>query len=360
MTIQLGAILEETIEAIQPVSADLLAKCQAHLDTLTKPIGSLGRLEAIAAQMMAIYGGHVALPLKKNVYVFAADHGITDEGVSAYPRSVTSQMVLNFLGGGAGINVLSRAHDVELSVVDVGVDAILEGAPGLMLRSVRRGTRNMLYEAAMTEDELQRALAVGLELADAAQKLGCNLIAAGEMGIGNTAAASAITAVLTQQPVAVVTGKGTGLSSSAVKQKASVIQAVLERHFSDAVSKPDPLEVLRRAGGFELAAITGLVLGAASRRIPIVLDGFITTAAAAVAYAVEPRVKDYFFAGHISEEPGHRFLLEYIGLEPFLSLGMRLGEGTGAVLAMPLMESALRLYTEMATFASAGVSTANT
>lgn len=351
--------LQEAIDAIQVISPESMAEYRAHLDNLTKPLGSLGRLEPIATQMMAILSGRIELPLKKAVFVFAADHGVTDEGVSAYPRSVTGQMVMNFLAGGAAINVLCNAHDVKLSVIDVGVDAAFEETPGLLVRNIRRGTRNMLLEAAMTEEEFQQAFAVGLEMVELAHKSGCNLIAAGEMGIGNTTAASAITAALTGKRVAEVTGKGTGLTSAAMERKTAVIEAVLVRHLEGISSQPNPFEILRRIGGLELTAIAGFILGAASKRIPVVLDGFIATSAAAIAYSIEPKIKNYLFAGHLSEEPGHRYLLDYIGLEPILSLGMRLGEGTGAVLAMPVIEASLHLYREMATFTSAGVSTAS-
>lgn len=358
MKIQTVASLQETIAMIHPIDANILSKCRAHLDTLTKPLGSLGRLEEIAAQIVAIYMGQVNLPLKKSVFVFASDHGITDEGVSAYPKTVTAQMVMNFVGGGAGINVLCRTHGVELSVVDVGVDAVFKETQGLLVRNVRRGTRNMLHEAAMSEEELHRALDVGLEMAALAQEQGFNLVAVGEMGIGNTTAASAITAIFTGKQVADVTGRGTGLTSSTLQQKIAILEAILAKQFGGREVTFDPLEVLRRVGGLELAAIVGFLLGAARRRIPVVLDGFITTSAAMVAYAIEPKMKDYLFAGHLSAEPGHRYLLEQIGLKPILSLDMRLGEGTGAVLAVPVIESAIHLYHEMATFTSAGVSTA--
>jgi nicotinate-nucleotide--dimethylbenzimidazole phosphoribosyltransferase len=351
--------LKETIKAIMSLDPQSLAASQDHLDRLTKPIGSLGRLEAVAAQMSAIHSGNLELPLKKAVYVFAADHGVTEEGVSAYPKEVTAQMVINFLSGGAAINVLSRTHNAELNVIDVGVDASFADASGLILSKIRRGTRNMKREAAMTREEVDRALAVGLDMASVARDKGQTLIATGEMGIGNTTAASALTAVLTKQPVANVTGKGTGLDLSAKHRKVGVIEATLARHFGGLERMLEPLEILRCVGGLEIAALTGLVLGAASHRIAIVMDGFISTAAAAIAYAMEPKVKEYLFAGHCSAEPGHQFLLDHIGIEPILSLRMRLGEGTGAVLAMPVIESAMHLYREMATFSAAGVSTAN-
>jgi len=330
-----------------------LAEARAHLDSLTKPLGSLGRLEDLAAQWFAICQGHFPATLSKSVYVFAADHGITAEGVSAYPSQVTQQMVLNFLSGGAAINVLARLNQVEVNVVDVGVDADLSGHAGLIQRKVRRGSRNMLREAAMSEEELYAALAVGLKLGDVAYANSNNLIAVGEMGIGNTTAASVMTAALTGMPASLVTGRGTGVENEAYAHKCRTVEAVVSRHFSEAAS---PREILRCGGGLEIAAMTGLMLGAARRGIAIVVDGFISTAAAAIACGLTPGVRRYLFAGHRSQEPGHRVLLAHLDLDPILDLDMRLGEGTGAVLAMPILEAAMRLYQEMATFASAGIS----
>jgi nicotinate-nucleotide--dimethylbenzimidazole phosphoribosyltransferase len=270
-------------------------------------------------------------------------------------------MVLNFLQQGAAINVLASLHEAELTIVDVGVDADFGDLPGLLQRKVRSGTRNMLHESAMSEEEMLQALQVGLQLATGAYQKGQTLIAVGEMGIGNTTSASAMTAILTRQAPAAVTGKGAGLEKSVREHKIRVVDAILRKHFggNPYASEAPPLEVLRCVGGLEIAAMVGLVLGAARHRIAIVTDGFISAAAAALAYALEPRVREYLFAGHRSEEPGHRFLLEYLGLDPILTLNMCLGECTGAVLAMPIIESALRLYSGMATFASAGVSGAN-
>ena len=330
-----------------------LAEARAHLDSLTKPLGSLGRLEDLAAQWFAICEGRFPATLNKSVYVFAADHGITAEGVSAYPSQVTQQMVLNFLAGGAAINVLARLNQVEVNVVDVGVDADLSGHAGLIQRKVRQGSRNMLREAAMSDPELEAALAVGHALAEAAYAQSRNLIAVGEMGIGNTTAASVMTAALTGLPASLVTGKGTGVESEAYAHKCRVVEDVVSRHFSE---KPSPREILRRGGGLEIAAMTGLMLGAAQRKIAIVVDGFISTAAAAIACGLEPDVRPFLFAGHRSQEPGHRVLLAHLEMEPILDLDMRLGEGTGAVLAMPILEAAMRLYQEMATFTSAGIS----
>lgn len=330
-------------------------QARAHLDSLTKPLGSLGRLEAIAAQMIAIGGGPVELPLHKGVYVFAADHGIVSEGVSAYPKEVTAQMVRNFLDGGAAINVLARLHNVDLTVIDVGVEAEFSETPGLHCAKVRKGSRNFLREAAMSDEDLLVALEAGLAMARAAQEKGHFLVAVGEMGIGNTTSASAITAMLTKQKVANVTGRGAGLDDVARNNKLNIIKRALKFHFQGAADV-NPLEILRCVGGLEIAAMTGFFLGAARARMAILCDGFISTSAAAIAYTIAPQIKPYLFAGHSSAEPGHNHLLHYLGMRPILNLDMRLGEGTGAVLAMPVIEAALRLYSEMATFASAGVS----
>jgi nicotinate-nucleotide--dimethylbenzimidazole phosphoribosyltransferase len=354
------SIVSEMVSAIKPPSEQWFARARKHLDSLTKPLGSLGMLEDIAAQMVSIRQGDFGVPLQKAVYVFAADHGIASEGVSAYPSEVTRQMVLNFIARGAAINVLAKLHHVEMNVVDVGVNADFDHVDGLLDCKVRKGTRNMLHEAAMSDAELVQALEVGFKMAAEAKDKGHTLLAVGEMGIGNTTAASAIAAALTSKPVDLVTGKGTGLDSRVLVHKQRIIEAIIQRHyaFAEADSRPAPLDVLRCVGGLEIAAMTGLMLGAVRNETAIVADGFISTAAAAIAFALEPQVRGYLLAGHQSEEPGHRILLEYMGLKPILSLNMRLGEGTGAVLAMPIIESAMCLYNEMATFASAGVSEA--
>ena len=348
------------LPANEPTSPQWLSKARAHLDVLTKPLGSLGRLEDFAAQMVSIRRQDYAVPLRKAVYVFAADHGITAEGVSAYPSEVTRQMVLNFISHGAAINVLAKLHNVDLNVVDVGVDSEFDGIDGLLHRKVRLGTRNMLHEPAMSSEELTEAFNVGLNLANDVKAQGYSTVAVGEMGIGNTTAASAITSLLTHKPVDLITGRGTGLNSEALKHKRQVIEAVLKKHFGDLRKNTPakPLDILRTVGGLEIAAMTGFILGAAQRGVAVVVDGFISTAAAAIAFAAVPQVRDYLFAGHQSEEPGHQALLEYLGLKPILALNMRLGEGTGAVLAMPILESAMCLYNQMATFESAGVSEA--
>ncbi len=323
------------------------SEARARLDTLTKPNGALGRLEDFAAQLYALR----ITELRKAVYVFAADHGLAAEGVSAYPAEVTRQMVLNFLAGGAAINVLARLHGAAVHIVDAGVAGELPEDAGLTGRRVRAGSRNMLVEPAMSVEELRGALELGL--ACAASATGYNLIAVGEMGIGNTSAASLLTAALTGRPVAAVTGRGTGLDDVAHARKIAVLQRVFALHEAELTG---PAEILRRLGGLEIAAMSGFMIGAASNGAAVIVDGFISTAAAAFALTFAPEIRPWVFSGHRSQEPGHGVLLEHLGLEPVLDLGMRLGEGTGAVLAMPVLESALALYQQMATFASASVS----
>lgn len=346
--------LKGLVSGIEPVSELWREQALQRLDTLTKPLGSLGQLEAVAAQFVAIRRERWAQPVRKGVYIFAADHGVTAEGVSAYPSEVTAQMVLNFLRGGAAINVLARVHEVALTVIDIGVAADFEGVSGLIHRKVAKGTRNLRREPAMSNAQLAAALAVGASVADMAAAAGQNLIAVGEMGIGNTTAASAIACALTGSPASLVTGHGTGVLAAAYAHKVDVVQDSVQLHFG--TNLPAPIDVLCCVGGLEIAAMVGTILQAARHQLVLVVDGFIATAAAAIAAAIGPATLGYMIAGHRSEEPGHRVLLQHLQLHPLLALNMRLGEGTGAVLAMPLVESAVALYREMATFDSAGVS----
>lgn len=346
-------LLRESIASVPSLAPEWRACALARLNSLTKPMGSLGRLEEIAARLVAIREEERPRCSNKVIFTLAADHGVTDEGVSAYPKTVTRQMVLNFLSGGAAINVLARYFGIDVVVVDIGVDGEVGDIAGLVKAKVRSGTRNIAREAAMTEAEVHSALGVGLELGAMAQKQGRGLIGTGEMGIGNTTPASAITAVLTGRPPVEVTGRGAGLDDAALKHKIDIVDRAL------AVNRPlasDPLDALRKVGGLEIAGLAGLIIGAACGRIPVVVDGFISTAAAAIACALQPRIKQFLFAGHRSSEPGHSALLDFIGAVPLLDLEMRLGEGTGAALAMPVIEAAANLFNEMATFSSAGVS----
>jgi nicotinate-nucleotide--dimethylbenzimidazole phosphoribosyltransferase len=344
--------VEEIIHRILPVNEKFMEIARGRLDQLTKPVGSLGKLEHYAARLVAIAEGGVPDLDRKVVFTFAGDHGIAAEGVSAYPREVTPQMVFTFLNGGAAINVLARHAGAEVVVVDMGVDYDFDDTPGLIRRKVMRGTRNMLNQSAMTRDEAEECLAVGIELAENYAGSGYRLFCTGDMGIGNTTPSSAIAAVMTGKAVSEVTGRGTGISDRSLAQKIEVISESIRRQKPDA---NDPVDVLSKVGGTEIAGIAGLILGAAAHRIPVVIDGLISSAGALIAYALQPRVRDYMFAGHNSVEIGHRAILDKIGLQPVLDLGLRLGEGTGAVLAMFVIEGGLKIYREMATFSEAGV-----
>ena len=351
-----GTGFRASLASVPRLSAEWQTRAVARLNNLTKPLGSLGRLEELAARLVQIREEERPRFGKKVIFTLAADHGVTEEGVSAYPKAVTRQMVLNFLAGGAAINVLSRHGGIDVVVVDIGVDGDFGEISGLVNAKVARGTRNMTREPAMSEAELYAALGVGVELAAWAEKQGHTLVGTGEMGIGNTTPASAIASLLAGRPVAQVVGRGTGLDDPGLKRKIKMIERALE------VNRPDsthPLDVLQKVGGLEIAGLTGLIVGAAARRIPVVVDGFISSAAAAIACTLEPKVRQFLFAGHRSSEPGHAALLEIIGDAPLLDLQMRLGEGTGAALAMNVIEVAAKIYDEMATFSSAGVSEAS-
>jgi nicotinate-nucleotide--dimethylbenzimidazole phosphoribosyltransferase len=347
----------ETIDRIQPTDPRLLAQAQARLDRLTKPIGSLGRLEELAARYVMITGGVKPKVPRGAVFTFAADHGVTVEGVSAYPSAVTPQMVLNFLRGGAGVNVLARHVGIEVRVVDIGVAFDFGAAPGLIHKKVMPGTKNLLVESAMSATQAEQALQVGIEVATEAVQQGIGLIGTGEMGIGNTTASSAIAAVITRRPVSEVTGRGTGIDDASHARKIDVIQRALDLHRLDSTNA---MEVLAKVGGLEIGGLAGLMLGAAAARIPIVLDGFIAGAAALIAVGLQPRCKDYLIASHRSVEQGHQAILDHLGLKPLFDLDLRLGEGTGACLGMSLVFAAIKILTEMATFDEAGVSERNT
>jgi len=337
---------------IPPLDQKAMEQARLRQQQLTKPPGSMGRLEEIAIQMAGIT--HEVLPVlqRKAVIIMAADHGVTAEGVSAYPSAVTPQMVLNFLSGGAAINALAQHAGAEVVVVDIGVAEELQH-PGLLSCKVAPGTANMAQGPAMTQEQVQKSIAVGREVATALIEQGVDLITTGEMGIGNTTASSAITACLAGVPVALVTGRGTGIDDAQLTHKVAIIEKAI------ALNKPDathPLDVLAKMGGLEIAGLVGVILAAAEHSVPVVLDGFISGAAALVATRLVPAVRDYLFAGHVSVERGHHIILEQLKLTPILDLGLRLGEGTGAVLATTIIEAALRLHRDMATFTEAGVS----
>lgn len=345
--------IHDVCRQIRPLNTALQVKAQARLDRLTKPLGSLGRLEELAASYVAIIGELKPQVPRGVVFTFAADHGVALEGVSAYPREVTPQMVLNFLRGGAGVNVLAKHAGVDVRVVDIGVDYEFGMLPGLLDRNVMKGTRNLVVEPAMTRIQAEQAVMVGIELATDAAREGIGLIGTGEMGIGNTTPSAAITAVMTGRPAAEVTGRGTGIDESGRLHKVSVIQRALDLHHPD---PDDALDVLAKVGGLEIAGLAGLMLGAAAARVPIVLDGFIAGAAALIAVGLQPLCREYFIASHRSVELGHRVILDHLKLKPLMDLDLRLGEGTGACLGMDLVCAAIKIYTEMATFDEAGVS----
>jgi nicotinate-nucleotide--dimethylbenzimidazole phosphoribosyltransferase len=346
-------LFETTLSAIRPVDPQRIEAAARRQRELTKPPGSLGRLEEAANRCAAIQETLAPTALRPRIVLFAGDHGVCTEGVSPYPQEVTAQMVLNFLRGGAGINALARSGGIELRVVDVGVAQPLPSTTELIHRRVAHGTRNFTVEPAMSQAETLAALEVGIQLAIDASTVGCDLLAFGEMGIGNTTSASAIAAALTGLKAAEVIGRGAGADDACLARKLSAIERGLALH---ATELSTPLGILRTVGGLEIAAMCGFCLGAASERRAVVTDGFIATAAAALAVTMSSAVADYLFASHRSAEPGHAHLLALIGQAPMLDLGMRLGEATGAALTMKIIQAGIAAFTQMATFASAGVS----
>lgn len=339
-------------ERIAPLDAEAMARAQARQARLTKPPGSLGRLEEIAVQVAGMTSQERPSVARCVVVVMAADHGVTSEGVSAYPAEVTAQMALNFLRGGAAINAISGSVGASVTVVDVGIASEVSH-PALLARKVAPGTANMAVGPAMTQAQALAAMVAGAETLEALANEGLDLVATGEMGIGNSTAASALTAVMTGRSAREVTGRGTGVDDERLAHKVAVIKRAIALNAPDA---NDPLGTLAKVGGLEIAALSGLILAAASRRIPVLLDGFIASSAALIACAWRPLAREYLLAGHVSVEPGHQIILDHLGLRPLLNLEMRLGEGTGAALAMAVVDAALRAHAEMATFDEAGVS----
>ena len=335
--------LKERLAAIHPLKKEFFDQAQARLDQLTKPRGSLGQLEEIAKRYVAIVENIRPRIHKKMIYTFAGDHGVAAEGVSAYPKEVTPQMVYNFLRQGAAINVLAGHAGAKVVVVDIGVDHPFGSAEGLVIRKVARGTGNIARGPAMSRKQALQAVFVGLEMADHAKSQKADLVGTGDMGIGNTTPSSAILAAVTGLPVNQVTHRGTGIDDAGLVRKIKVIEKALKVNSPDS---RDPLDVLAKVGGFEIAGIAGLIIGCAGYRIPVVVDGFISTAG----------TREYLFASHQSVEVGHQFMWEYIGQKPLLNLSLRLGEGTGAALAMSIIEASVKVLNEMATFSEAGVS----
>ncbi len=344
--------LNEAIEKISPPDRAAEGAAQKRLDRLTKPQGSLGRLEELARRVAGIQGEVPPRLGRKLLFVFAADHGIAAEGVSAYPKEVTAQMTCNFLTGGAAVNVLALHSGVDVEVIDIGVDFEFPAVNNLRSLKVRHGTGNFARGPAMTREEAEQTLEAGIGLvAEAAQK-NPFLLGVGEMGIGNTTSAAAILCALTGAAPRDVAGGGTGIDDATWAKKVAAIERGLELNRPDA---SDPLDVLAKVGGLEIGAMAGAMLGAAAARIPLVLDGYITGAAALLACRLCPGVKNFLFASHLSAEKGHRRMLDELQLAPLLDLQMRLGEGTGACLAMNLIEAGVKIIREMATFDSAGV-----
>jgi nicotinate-nucleotide--dimethylbenzimidazole phosphoribosyltransferase len=343
--------LQTALDRIRPLDPARIAAVQARLDTQAKPQGSLGRLEEFARRYFAITGREDVR--RKAVFTFAGDHGVAEEGVSAFPREVTVQMVLNFMTGGAAINALARQVGAEVVVVDMGVDHDFEPMEGLLLKKVGPGTGNIARGPAMSRQEAVCCLETGIELAAFCKESDIDLVGTGDMGIANTTPSAAIAAVLTGLSVSEVTHRGTGIDDAALARKVQVIETALQVNTPD---PKDPVDVLAKVGGFEIGGIAGLVLGCAAFGLPVVVDGFISTAGALIAASLHPRVSDYIFAAHQSVEIGHRHMLERIGKRPILNLDMRLGEGTGGALAMGLIEAALRALREIRTFDEAGVS----
>ena len=344
-------MLSRLRDAIGGVDAAAMAAAQQHLDALTKPPGSLGRLEELAVRVIALTGRppQMARPV---IFTFAADHGVVAEGVSAYPQSVTAQMVENFLRGGAAVNVLAREVGARVIVADFGVATPPTATDGLVVRRIAAGTRNLATGPAMTREHALAAIEHGAVLAEEAIAGGADLLGIGEMGIGNTTSASAITAVITGEPAEAVTGRGTGVDEAGWRRKVAVVRRAL------LINHPDPadgLDVLATVGGFEIAGLVGVILAGAAHRVPVALDGFIAGAAALVAAALAPDARHAMFASHRSSEPGHALALRHLGLAPYLDLGLRLGEGTGAALFVHLVRAAGAIYSGMATFKSAGV-----
>ena len=346
--------ISETVAAIRPLDATAMQSARERQNVLTKPQGSLGRLEDISIQVAGIQGRPRPDVSSKAVFVMAGDHGCVAEGVSAYPQEVTPQMVANFARGGAAINVLARHVGVRVVVVDMGVAGECSDSQ-VITRKIGRGTRNFAVGPAMSVEEARRCVDTGIELFEAELARGLDLVGTGDMGIGNTTPSAAIIAAFTGRSPAEVTGRGTGIDDKRLATKVSVIERAL------ATNKPDPsdaLDVLAKIGGFEIGGLAGVIIAAAAHRVPVVIDGVISSAAALIATGLAPQSRDYLIAGHLSVEPGHGAALDHMRLAPVLDLGLRLGEGTGGVLAMSLVEAAVKTLNEMATFSDAGVSEA--
>lgn len=344
--------IEEVTGRIAPTDEQAALRAVNRLNSLTKPPGSLGRLEALAVRLAGISKEEQPSYGKRTVVVMAADHGVCVEGVSAFPQEVTLQMAHNFLSGGAAVNVLARQGGADVQFVDIGINGDISH-PDLIDRKVRRGTDNMAQGPAMSREEAMRAILAGVAFAQEAIGKGTEIFITGEMGIGNTTASAAILCALEGVSAEAAVGRGTGINDERLRHKIAVVERALQVNAPD---RKDPIDVLSKVGGLEIAGLAGLILGAAAARVPVVLDGFISGAAALVAKALAPESVGYMIASHVSGEQGHKLMLERLGLEALLDLGLRLGEGTGGVLCLHLIEAVCRIMREMATFESAGVS----
>lgn len=344
--------LDNIANYIKTLDANAMKAARVRQDSLTKPKRSLGILEDISIKIAGITGKPSPIIKDKVIVTMAGDHGVVRECVTAYPQEVTQQMVLNFVSGGAGINVIANQIGARVIVVDMGVVADIR-SPAIVNKKINYGTKNMVKSPAMTKEEAIKSIEAGIELVENELKEGMDIVATGDMGIGNTTPSSAVVAAITGKPVAKVTGRGTGIDDKIFENKIKIIQKALD------LNRPnpnDPIDVLAKVGGFEIGGIAGVILGCAANRIPVVIDGFISGASALIATAIAPQSKDYIIAGHCSMEPGHKIALDYMGLKPLLNLDMRLGEGTGAALGIFIVETACRILSDMATFDEAGVS----
>ena len=323
------------------------------INTKTKPLGALGRLEDIALQIGLIQQSLTPQLSKPTMLVFAGDHGIANSGVSPYPQAVTAQMVLNFLGGGAAINIFARQNGFTFRVIDAGVNHVFEAHADLINAKIGMGTANFLQQPAMTQAQCEQALTCGASIASVEIAAGCNVMGFGEMGIGNTSSASCLMSVLCGLPITDCVGRGTGLDDAGLARKKAILQQAIDHHH---LNGQDVLQTLATYGGFEIAMMVGTMLGAAEQKVVLLIDGFIATAALLVAAKMQPNIVDYCVYSHCSNEIAHRKMLDYLGAKPLLDIGLRLGEGTGAVLAYPLIQSAVNFLNEMSSFESAGVS----
>ena len=346
--------LEQILKGIEPLDEIAMKQARARQDTLTKPQGSLGVLEELSVKLAGIRGDPRPRISSKAIITMAADHGVTATGVSAYPQEVTAQMVFNFLSGGAGINVLSKHVGARVVIVDMGVASIPDTYPGLISKKIGPGTRNMSEGPAMTREAAIASILTGVEIVEQEVEKGLDIVGTGDMGIGNTTASSAITAAILKKPVMEVTGRGAGLNDEQLAGKVCTIEQALRINNPDPL---DPVDVLAKVGGFEIGGLCGVILGAAAHRVPVVIDGFISGAAALIACELSPMARNYLIASHVSVEAGHPAILKKLALKPLLDLNLRLGEGTGAALGIFLAEAAARILDEMATFSEAGVST---